>query len=162
MGEDWQPVHHATLVFVCIDDKVLLIRKKRGLGAGKINGPGGKLDPGETPLQCAVREVEEELHITPLNLQSHGELKFQFVDNYSIHVHVFVAQSYRGTPTETDEAAPLWFEPHSIPYHEMWADDEIWLPRVLDGAVVSGRFVFDGDRMLEHDVEYLDQPQSAG
>jgi 8-oxo-dGTP diphosphatase len=154
MGEDWVPVHHATLVFVCAHDRVLLIRKKRGLGAGKINGPGGKLDPGETPHQCAVREVQEELHITPLNLAPHGELKFQFIDDYSIHVHVFLADSYDGEPTETDEALPLWFAPQSIPYDEMWADDAIWLPRVLEGAVVAGRFVFDGDCMLEHEVGY--------
>ena len=157
MGNDWTPVHHATLVFVRSGDEVLLIRKKRGLGAGKINGPGGKLDAGETALQCAVREVQEELCITPLNLVPHGELKFQFLDDYAIHVHVFVASAYEGTPTETDEALPLWFKMRAIPYDEMWADDEIWLPRVLAGAIVSGSFVFDGDRMLEHQVEYSDE-----
>ena len=64
----WKPGVLATLMFI-IDEprgRVLLIRKKRGLGAGKINGPGGKLDPGETPEQCAVRETQEELHVTAL------------------------------------------------------------------------------------------------
>ena len=58
---NWRAVHHATLTFVIRNEQILLIRKKRGLGAGKINGPGGKLDPGETPLQAAIRETEEEL-----------------------------------------------------------------------------------------------------
>ena len=44
INADWRPVHQATLLFVINDGNVLLIRKKRGLGAGKINGPGGKLD----------------------------------------------------------------------------------------------------------------------
>jgi 8-oxo-dGTP pyrophosphatase MutT (NUDIX family) len=44
----WEPSDIATLVFVFQSDQVLLIRKKRGLGAGKINAPGGKVDPGET------------------------------------------------------------------------------------------------------------------
>ena len=57
----WQPQETATLMFVIRNDEVLLIRKKRGLGAGKMNGPGGRIEQGETPLQCAIRETEEEL-----------------------------------------------------------------------------------------------------
>jgi len=57
----WQPRERATLLFVIRGGEILLIRKLRGLGAGKINGPGGRIDAGETPLACAVREVEEEL-----------------------------------------------------------------------------------------------------
>ena len=40
----WSPVDFATLLFVIKDDKALLIHKKRGLGIGKINAPGGKLE----------------------------------------------------------------------------------------------------------------------
>ena len=54
--EQWQG-EKATLLFLRKDDQILLIRKKRGLGKGKINGPGGRLDPGETLAECAVREV---------------------------------------------------------------------------------------------------------
>ena len=73
----WRAEEHATLLFVLVRGEVLLIEKKRGLGAGKINGPGGRLEPGETPLACAVREVEEELRITPLDVEARGELRFQ-------------------------------------------------------------------------------------
>ncbi|MEO1370466.1 MAG: NUDIX domain-containing protein, partial [Acidobacteriota bacterium] len=52
----WRPTDRATLVFVIDGGRILLIRKKRGLGAGKVNGPGGRLEAGETPVQCAVRE----------------------------------------------------------------------------------------------------------
>ncbi len=47
---NWEPGLRATLMFIVDEarEEVLLIRKKRGLGAGKINGPGGKIDPGET------------------------------------------------------------------------------------------------------------------
>ena len=47
----WTPQEHATLLFVRQADRVLLIRKKRGLGARKINGPGGRLDDRESPRQ---------------------------------------------------------------------------------------------------------------
>lgn len=148
----WVPRDTATLVFVVREGQVLLIRKKRGLGAGKINGPGGRLDPGETPAACAAREVAEELRVQPVGLRAFGELRFQFVDGYAIHVHVFRADDILGTPTETDEAAPLWVPVSGIPYEEMWADDRSWLPHLLAGRHFEGWFVFDGDRMLAQRV----------
>lgn len=146
----WRPVDRATLCFVVRDGEVLLIRKKRGLGAGKINGPGGRIDDGETPLECAVREVEEELLVTPRTPRELGELRFQFVDGYSIHVWIFRASDHDGVATETEEAIPLWTPLDAIPYAEMWADDEHWLPHLLAGRRVEGRFIFDGDAMLDH------------
>jgi 8-oxo-dGTP diphosphatase len=149
----WRAVDLATLTFVIQDRRMLLIRKKRGLGAGKINAPGGRLDPGETWHEGAVREVEEELCVTPLDPVYVGQNRFQFVDGYSIHVAVFRATRFAGVPTETDEAAPLWFELARLPYDEMWQDDPLWLPCVIDGRPFSGRFVFDGDVMLDHAIE---------
>ncbi len=154
IDENWAATDIATLLFVLQEDEVLLIRKKRGLGAGKINGPGGKLEAGETPRQCALREVREELCISVLDTASCGELRFQFTDGYSIHVHVFTSTRFDGEPTETDEAIPLWFKRSEIPYGEMWADDRIWLPRVLDGAKVNGKFIFSNDIMLGHEVHF--------
>ena len=55
--KDWKPEELSTIMFVVEENRVLLIHKKRGLGAGKINGPGGKIEKGETPMQCAIRAV---------------------------------------------------------------------------------------------------------
>ena len=151
----WKAVDLATLLFVVKDEEILLIRKKRGLGAGKINGPGGRLENGETPVEGAVREVQEEVGVTPAKPVKRGELKFQFVDGYSIHVHVFTAEDCTGAVRETEEAIPLWTPLDQIPYDEMWADDRIWLPRMLRGEGFLGRFIFDGDDMLDHAVEAL-------
>ena len=69
-------------------------------------------------------------------------------------MHVFTSTRFDGEPTETDEAIPLWFKRSEIPYGEMWADDRIWLPRVLDGAKVNGKFIFSNDIMLGHEVHF--------
>ena len=61
----WTPTDYATLTFILREGQVLLIRKKRGLGAGKINGPGGKLEKNESLAECAVREVQEEVGECP-------------------------------------------------------------------------------------------------
>jgi len=147
----WVPRIRATLLFVVRGGEILLIRKKRGLGAGKINGPGGKLDPGETALDAAVREVQEELGVTPVDVRQCGELRFQFTDGLSIEGYVFAAGDCEGEAFETDEAVPLWTPVERIPYHEMWADDEIWMPWLLDGRKFAGRMIFDGDRLLAHE-----------
>ena len=151
----WTAVDPATLVFVIRHRQVLLIRKKRGLGAGKINGPGGRLEPGETFDACATRELREELGVTPLELERLGEHRFQFVDGYSTYVYVYRALDLEGTPVETDEAAPLWVDVDEIPFEEMWEDDRIWLPLLLAGKRFSGRWIFDGDRMLDYRLDLL-------
>ena len=150
--DTWKPEQRATLLFVVRGGEILLIRKKRGLGAGKINGPGGRIDPGETPLECAVRETQEELRVTATGVREAGELRFQFVDGLSIHGSVFTATGCTGEPQETDEAIPLWTPVDAIPYAEMWQDDVLWIPLMLAGKRFDGRFLFDGDEMLGHDV----------
>lgn len=150
----WQPTMRASLCFVRRNGKILMIRKKRGLGAGKINGPGGRLEEGETALHAAIRETREELCVTPLNLSERGELHFQFEDGLGLHCVVFTAEGCVGEPAETDEAIPRWMEPGNIPYHEMWADDIHWLPGMLEGRRFKGYFRFDRDLMLSHHVEW--------
>jgi 8-oxo-dGTP diphosphatase len=131
-----------------------LIRKKRGLGAGKINGPGGKIEPGETALQSAIREAQEEIGVTPSHLEERGLLHFQFTDGYSLQCTVFVARDHAGEPIETIEASPMWFDFDQIPYDEMWEDDRYWLPQVLAGRAFIAWFEFDGEKMLSKDVRF--------
>ena len=149
---NWQAKDPATLVFVIQDGKILLIDKKTGLGKGKVNGPGGKVEKGESPEACAVRECQEELRITVRNLQYCGQHRFQFVDGYSIHVWVYRSEEFDGVPTETIEAKPLWVSLDAIPYEQMWEDDAIWLPMMLRGERFQGRWIFDGDRMLDYEL----------
>lgn len=153
---NWQPRERANLCFIVKDGRVLLIRKKRGLGAGKINGPGGKLEPGETALVSAIRETQEEIGVTPLRLEERGVLHFQFADGYSLHCAVFLAPDFDGEPIETAEAIPLWLAIDAIPYDEMWADDRHWLPRLLDGDRFEAWFEFDGDRMLSQEIRWIE------
>jgi 8-oxo-dGTP diphosphatase len=148
----WKPTEHANLCFVIRDGQILLIRKKRGLGAGKINGPGGRLEPGETALAAAIREVQEEIGVTPTGLEFVGELHFQFLDGYKLHVAVFAANGLTGELCETVEATPIWVSLDAIPYDEMWQDDPYWLPLVVARTKFTAHFVFDGDKLLSHRV----------
>ena len=151
----WEPTVRANLCFVVKAGRILLIRKKRGFGAGKINGPGGKIDPGETAMESAVRETFEELGVTPLGVRAAGELFFEFLDGMRLHCVVFAADDLTGEPIETDEAVPLWTALDAIPYDEMWADDRFWLPLLISGEQFRAAFIFDGEKLLDRRIEVV-------
>lgn len=153
--DDWTPNMRANLVFLTRGDEVLLIHKKTGLGAGKINGPGGKIEPGETALEAARREVKEELHLEVGALEEMGVLHFDFVDGLRLHCVVFRGAAFEGVPTETREARPEWFPVAALPLDRMWADDRHWLPQMLRGTKFRAWFRFDGDTMLSRRVESI-------
>ncbi|KAG0231515.1 NUDIX hydrolase domain-like protein [Mortierella sp. GBAus27b] len=127
-----------TLVMVLDKDqqKILLGYKKRGFGAHLWNGFGGKVEPGETPSQGALRELEEEAGITakPESFKKAGLLLFLFEnDPVGLETHVYTAESYEGQIQECDEMRPQWFDFADIPFDQMWEDDKIWLPALLKG-----------------------------
>ena len=153
--EGWQPDETGTLLFLIHGDEVLLIRKKRGHGAGKINGPGGKIEPGETPRASACRETLEETGIRVADATLAGRFRFVELNGPQWYGYVFVAREHAGTPRETPEADPFWCPIDALPFDEMWEDDRYWLPRLLAGERLAGDFLFDGGRLLTHRLRPL-------
>lgn len=151
--ENWVPQEKAVIVYIKDNDNLILINKKTGLGAGKINAPGGRIEKGETPEEAAVRECIEEIGLTPLNIKRGAELSFIFKDGYSLFGYVFFTDSYEGSLIETDEAEPFLCSLDNIPYDKMWEDDILWLPDALAGNYVKGRFIFDSDKMLSKKID---------
>lgn len=148
----WTPQETATLMFVFDGNRVLLMRKKRGLGKGLMVGPGGRVETGETPIQAAIRETQEELLIAVEEPKQIGELQFQFTDGFAMRVWVYRADHFSGVPTETEEGDPAWFDVNRIPYHEMWEDDPIWFPHLCRSQPFVGRFLFDDRKMLTSEL----------
>lgn len=149
---EWKPDEVAVLCFVFRGHEVLLIEKLRGLGAGKVNGPGGRVEAGETPEEAAVRELQEEISVTPHELSQVGRLKFAFVHGYHLECWVFRAEAHTGEPAQSAEAIPFWCEVESVPFERMWADDREWFPYMIRSEFFEGSFVFDGDSMLSGEI----------
>lgn len=146
-----------TLCFIHDGARILLGMKKRGFGAGKWNGFGGKIETGEATEDAARREVREEIGIDVEELTEMGRLTFLYPrTSTALDVSVFRGEKLRGEPMETDEMRPAWFPIDAIPFEEMWLDDPHWLPHFLAGERFEGRFVFeDDDTLLEHDVRVV-------
>jgi len=151
----WKADKHAVITYIFSQGKVLLIHKKRGLGAGKVNAPGGHIEEGETKLEAAVRETEEEVGLIPINSEEAGKLFFQFTNGLKMEGTVFTAKDYTGDMIETDEADPFWINIDDIPYKKMWEDDLLWLPHVIKGKKIKGRFIFDEDNMLSYSMDII-------
>ncbi|XP_026113502.1 oxidized purine nucleoside triphosphate hydrolase [Carassius auratus] len=147
-----------TLVLVVQPGRVLLGMKKRGFGAGKWNGFGGKVQPGETIEQAARRELLEESGLIVDTLHKIGNIKFEFIgETELLDVHVFRADAYKGEPTESDEMRPQWFDTDKIPFGQMWADDVLWFPLMLQKKKFLGYFKFHGhDVIVEQKLEEVE------
>lgn len=149
-----------TLLFLRDSDRILLAMKKRGFGADRFNGVGGKVEPGETIEQALVRECNEEIGVTPVTFAKVGECDFVQQEGekpWRMYVHIYICTEWQGEPQETEEMAPSWVDTKDIPYERMWQDDILWLPSVLDGKKIFGSFTFDEhDTMLTHDVKEVE------
>ncbi|XP_047994838.1 oxidized purine nucleoside triphosphate hydrolase-like [Leguminivora glycinivorella] len=148
-----------TIVFVRTDTQVLLGLKKRGFGVNKWNGFGGKVEPNETIVEAAVRELKEEccLIVKKSDMKNIGHLEFTFEgESTMMDVRVFSTTVYEGTPTETEEMLPKWYNNDEIPYKDMWLDDAIWYPYMLKGKLFYGKFHYQGhEKIINYNVEEL-------
>jgi 8-oxo-dGTP diphosphatase len=147
-----------TLCFLVRPKEILLAMKKRRFGAGKLNGVGGKMLPGETVPEAAIREIEEEIgvKVETQDLEKVAELHFTFENKkeWDQISHVFFIRKWKGEPQETEEMNPEWFSMENIPYKRMWLDDEYWYPLVLAGKKIKGNFHFsnDGSKILDYSL----------
>jgi len=146
-----------TLCLIVDENKILLGMKKRGFGEGRWNGFGGKVEEGETIEEAAKREVLEEAGINVKDLNKKGVVDFEFLNDGSLlEVHIFKACDYSGSPVETEEMKPQWFDIIDIPFSEMWPDDLYWLPLFLKDKNFKGKFIFeDKNKIISHDLEIL-------
>jgi 8-oxo-dGTP pyrophosphatase MutT (NUDIX family) len=152
-------IQEMTLGFIVEDGRILLGMKKRGLGEGKWNGFGGKVEPEETIEQAMIREFEEECGLVVSGLEKRAQLHFE-IDDYDKHIlgHVYRITEYAGDAYETDEMRPQWFSLESLPYEQMWQDDPLWLPLFLQGEMLQAYFYFkDQQSMLDYDIQRVEK-----
>lgn len=149
---------HATLCFILGSGHVLLPVKLKKIGAGKRNGYGGGIEPGESSLQSVVRETFEEsggklpnrhenwgIVLNPLQLKKVAIITFHNInakaESFDCVVDVYTCSDFSGEPVATDEMGPPeWFPTNSVPYSELMSADSIWLKDVLLGKKLTQEF----------------------
>lgn len=141
---------------------MLLLKKSKGLfGEGKWNAPGGKIQPGESAEECAVREVLEETGLSVRNPANVGMVHFyknSRRDEPEWDGHVFTCREFDGSLVAGREGALQWFSKNRFPYDEMWEDDRLWSHLAVEGRRFEGWFYYSGDfEKLENHKITLEQ-----
>ena len=138
--------------------ELCLAMKKRGFGAGRWNGAGGKLEPGETFEQAAIRETHEEIGVKPAKLQKIAHVKFIFPNKpeWNNNCSAYISESWQGELVESEEMRPEWFKVENLPFDKMWPDDKFWLPEIISGKYINAEFTFgEKDVILDKKIDIV-------
>jgi 8-oxo-dGTP diphosphatase len=148
----------ATLCYVRSSGKTLMIhriKKSDDMHAGKWNGLGGKLEPGESPEDCVVREVWEESGLTIADPKLQGVLTFpNFNKGEDWYAFVFVARSFSGRLRDTSEGVLDWVADEQLLGLELWEGDRAFLPWLECDAFFSGKFIYEHGGMKRYEAYF--------
>ena len=127
-----------TLVVACAlidsDGRVLIAQRPAGKQmAGLWEFPGGKLEAGERPEDCLIREMREELGITvrepclaPFTFASHSYTDFHLL------MPLYLCRRWEGAPTALEHAAIKWVRPRELTQYPMPDADMPLIPMLRD------------------------------
>ncbi|MER9331748.1 (deoxy)nucleoside triphosphate pyrophosphohydrolase [Mesorhizobium sp. M0152] len=124
----------AACALVDADGRVLLAQRPEGKQlAGLWEFPGGKVEPGETPEQCLIRELHEEIGIeteipclAPLTFASHS------YDDFHLLMPLFICRRFRGIAQPREGQALKWVRPKQMRDYPMPPADAPLIPFLID------------------------------
>lgn len=150
----------ATLIYLKRAGQTLMIhriKKERDIHAGKWNGLGGKLEAGESPEACAIREVREESGLEIKNLRYGGLLVFAGFKGEDWYVWAFTADQFDGQLIDSNEGNLKWIPDDEIRSLPLWPSDLLFLDWLQAGKIFSARFSYSPqDEMLAHQVVFYE------
>jgi len=148
----------ATLCYVRQDNKTLMIhriKKANDMHQGKWNGLGGKFEPGETPEECAIREIREESGLTVSNLILKGFLTFPgFSNDEDWYAFVFIASELSGGLIDPPEGHLAWIDDDKLLELNLWEGDRVFIPWLDQTGIFSAKFVYKHNQLVEHDHHF--------
>jgi 8-oxo-dGTP diphosphatase len=156
----------ATLCYIKQGWKTLMIhrvKKKHDMHAGKWNGLGGKFEAGETPEECAIREIREESGLCAKSLNLKGFLTFPaFADEEDWYAFVFVVDQFEGEAIDSPEGRLEWIENDKLLDLNLWEGDRIFLPWLEEPGFFSGKFVYEDGKLVSNQVVFYQQANQLG
>ncbi len=146
----------ATLCYVRSRGKTLMlhrIKRPNDIHLGKWNGLGGKFNPGETPEECAIREIKEESGLTVTSPVLKGILTFPGFDGeHDWMVYLFIATKFRGTLQENHEVYLSWIPNHKLLDLPLWEGDRYFMRWMEGKKFFSGKLIYKKGRLKSHNV----------
>lgn len=154
----------ATLCYVRQNGKTLMIhrvKKENDIHQGKWNGLGGKFEPGETPEECARREILEESGLRVTNPILKGFLTFpRFAKDEDWYAFVYLVEEFEGELIESPEGHLRWIEDDELLGLNLWEGDRIFLPWLNQPGFYSGKFIYENGKLIDHQVLFYENKQN--
>jgi 8-oxo-dGTP diphosphatase len=149
---------NATLCYVQQNSQTLMLRrckKNNDIHFGKWNGLGGKFEPGESPEECAVREIKEESGLDVNRLEMKGIITFPDFDAKNDWlVFLFTANTSSGKLIDSPEGDLAWIDNDSILNLPLWEGDRLFIPWLKNPGFFSAKFVYKQGKLLNHSVVF--------
>ncbi|RMF40669.1 MAG: 8-oxo-dGTP diphosphatase [Anaerolineae bacterium] len=148
----------ATLCYLRANEHTLMlhrIKKANDMHQGKWNGLGGKLEPGESPEECVIREVYEESGLRIQHPRLHGVITFPAFDALDDwYVFVFTATQFEGSLIDSREGVLRWIPDTELLDLPLWEGDRIFIPWLSQERFFSAKFVYQDGRLQRHEVYF--------
>lgn len=148
----------ATLCYLMDGERTLMlhrIKKKNDFHEGKWNGLGGKFEAGETPEECAIREIKEECGLLMKNPRLHGFITFPMFDGKKDwYVFLFTAREFEGELIDSHEGVLEWIPNDKLLKLNLWEGDQIFIPWLFQEKFFSAKFIYEDGNFVSHSVEF--------
>ena|SRR3989304_1776545 len=131
------------------------IKKENDYHEGKWNGLGGKLEQGESPEDCVIREIKEEAGLDIKNPKMHGFITFPLFDEADDwYVFIFTAEDFKGSIIDSPEGNLEWIPNDKLTSLNLWGGDEIFLKWLFQEKFFSAKFNYENGKYLDHEVSF--------
>ena len=131
------------------------IKKENDYHQGKWNGLGGKLNKGESPEECAIREIKEESGLTIKKPHLKGFITFPNFDGVDDwYVFVFTIDEFEGKLIDSPEGKLEWIPNNELTLLNLWEGDKIFLEWVFGDKMFSAKFNYENGKFLDYTVNF--------
>lgn len=139
------------------------IKKANDMHAGKWNGLGGKVEGGESPEECAIREVREESGLTMIDPVLRGIITFpHFSKDEDWYTYIYVAYAHTGELIDSNEGVLAWVENDKLFDLQLWPGDRVFMRWLDDRRFFSAKFVYVAGELTKYEVLFYTQAVGAG
>ena len=124
------------------------VKKKNDVNHDKWVGVGGKFEPGEDALACALREVWEETGLTMRTPVYRGIVDFTCPPWPAERMHLYTCADFTGEMTDCDEGTLEWVDKAAVLELPIWQGDKIFFALLNQNAPFFHLELFyEGDRL---------------
>lgn len=146
----------STLCYIEKDGKYLMLhrtKKKNDINKDKWLGIGGKIEDGESPEECIIREVKEETGLKLNTYKLRCAVTYVSTNWETEYMYVFTSNDFTGELIECNEGDLQWVQKDKVTELNTWEGDKIFVEKIKNNdAFFTVKFNYDGEKLIKYDL----------